>query len=172
MGNYRKWVEISKSALKHNFELAKSQTSSSIMAVVKANAYGHGLIETTRLFIEFGASYIGVSSLGEALRLREAGINAPVLVLGFVQKDAQAVSLVAFVFMASFALIIHLKNRLIDFKAGIIIAVFGCIASVFSALLVQGISDGVLKILFGIFLIILSLIEFVNIFKRRKEDFN
>jgi len=87
MGNYRKWVEISKDALKHNFETTKARTDSQVMAVVKANAYGHGLLETTRLFIEYGASYIGVSSLGEALRLREAGINASVLVLGFVQNE-------------------------------------------------------------------------------------
>jgi alanine racemase len=50
--------------------------------VLKANAYGHGLIEVTRLMVEEGADYLGAAFLEEALMLRQHGIKAPILVLG------------------------------------------------------------------------------------------
>lgn len=53
-----------------------------LMAVLKADAYGHGAIPLAKVAVENGASHIGVSSLEEALALREAGISAPVLILG------------------------------------------------------------------------------------------
>jgi alanine racemase len=54
------------------------------MAVVKANAYGHGMIQVARTCLEAGASYLGVATLDEALTLRENGIGAPILVLGYI----------------------------------------------------------------------------------------
>lgn len=53
-----------------------------LLAVLKANAYGHGLIQCARVAVEAGAVRIGVARIEEALRLREAGITAPILVLG------------------------------------------------------------------------------------------
>ncbi|HLI50678.1 MAG TPA: alanine racemase [Thermomicrobiaceae bacterium] len=53
-----------------------------LMAVVKANAYGHGLVPAARAFLAAGASWLGVARIEEGLALRDAGITAPILVLG------------------------------------------------------------------------------------------
>jgi len=58
-----------------------------IMAVVKANAYGHGSMETSKIALESGAKMLGVSSFVEAKQLREAGINAPIVILGFTPVE-------------------------------------------------------------------------------------
>lgn len=60
------------------------------MAVIKANAYGHGAVTTARNVLSAGADALGVASLGEALELRAAGIDAPLLVLGYVPPVAVA----------------------------------------------------------------------------------
>jgi alanine racemase len=52
--------------------------------VVKSNAYGHGLVETSQLAAEFGADWLGVNSLEEARTLREGGIDLPIILLGYV----------------------------------------------------------------------------------------
>jgi alanine racemase len=57
------------------------------MAVVKANAYGHGMVEVAQACLQEGASYLGVATPNEALALREAGINAQVLILGYVPEE-------------------------------------------------------------------------------------
>lgn len=54
------------------------------MAVLKANAYGHGLSQMARAAVESGADYLGVVSLGELRQIREAGINAPVLIMNYL----------------------------------------------------------------------------------------
>lgn len=78
------WIEISKSALENNVWVIKNLASGKIlMAVVKSNAYGHGLAETSKLFLKFGADWLGVDDLKEAVILRQAGIKAPILVLGY-----------------------------------------------------------------------------------------
>src|SRR5688572_16022246 len=53
-----------------------------LMAVVKANGYGHGAIQTARAALRGGATFLGVATVGEACELRESGIDAPILVLG------------------------------------------------------------------------------------------
>ncbi|MEK7151408.1 MAG: alanine racemase, partial [Patescibacteria group bacterium] len=58
-----------------------------LMAVVKSNAYGHGLAETAKLFCEYGADWIGVDNLDEAMLLRKNNIIKPVLVLGFTSDE-------------------------------------------------------------------------------------
>jgi alanine racemase len=60
----------------------RSEDASLLMAVVKANAYGHGSLMCARTAIEAGADWIGVARIEEALRLRDGGIIAPILVLG------------------------------------------------------------------------------------------
>lgn len=57
-----------------------------MMAVVKANAYGHGAVPVARTALTNGASFLGVATLDEAIELREAGIRAPVLVMGFIPE--------------------------------------------------------------------------------------
>lgn len=57
------------------------------MAVVKANAYGHGDVQVAKKALKFGASGLIVALLEEAMGLRESGINAPILVLGWVAPE-------------------------------------------------------------------------------------
>ncbi|HOO68166.1 MAG TPA: alanine racemase [Bacilli bacterium] len=86
---YRKWLEIDKSALRNNINYIKSKLKSNtkIMAVVKADSYGCGSVECSKLFLEQGAEFLAVSSLGEAIVLREHKINAPILILGYVNTE-------------------------------------------------------------------------------------
>lgn len=92
----RSWVEVNKSALIHNLgqfkKLIKPRVK--LMAVVKANAYGHGLIKTSKILAKAGAKWLGVDSIDEALCLRKSNVKAPILVLGYVPmfRLADAVS--------------------------------------------------------------------------------
>jgi alanine racemase len=83
------WVEISRSALRHNIRHFRKLIGPrrKLMAVVKANAYGHGISEVSRLSLESGADWLGVNSLEEGLLLRRLGIAAPVLILGYVPLE-------------------------------------------------------------------------------------
>ena len=67
------------SAIKHNVELLKERSGTNLLAVVKADAYGHGLIPVAKAVLSAGATYLGVALLEEAVALREAGITAPIL---------------------------------------------------------------------------------------------
>ena len=73
-------VVINRRALRHNLQrLRELAPASKLVAVVKANAYGHGLLETARTLPD--ADAFGVARLEEALRLREGGITQPILLL-------------------------------------------------------------------------------------------
>lgn len=78
------WAEIDLSAIRHNISVVRQLVGSSveIMAVVKADAYGHGSVPVVRAAVEAGADRLGVASLGEAIELREAGIYFPIQILG------------------------------------------------------------------------------------------
>lgn len=80
------WAEINVNALKHNIKEIKQTLPEDcrIMAVVKANAYGHGMVQVAQTALESGASAIAVALIEEALELRQAGISAPILVLNWV----------------------------------------------------------------------------------------
>ncbi len=81
---HRTWAEIDMNALKHNFSIIKSQANNtSIMAVVKADAYGHSVCDVAPLLDELGADCFAVSNIEEALTLREQGIKKPILILGY-----------------------------------------------------------------------------------------
>lgn len=67
------------SAIKHNVEHLKRTAGTKLLAVVKADAYGHGLIPVAKAALTAGADYLGVALLEEAIALREAGIEAPIL---------------------------------------------------------------------------------------------
>ncbi|MEX2415442.1 MAG: alanine racemase [Paenibacillaceae bacterium] len=79
------WAEISLDAVEHNISEFRRvlPPDKRIMAVVKANAYGHGAIEIAEEAVRSGVDYLGVAFLDEAIQLRQAGIQAPVLVLGY-----------------------------------------------------------------------------------------
>jgi len=74
------WVEVDLNAIRHNVRMLKPDTAE-LMAVVKADAYGHGDVAVARAALEAGAAWIGVALVEEGLRLRDAGIDAPILVL-------------------------------------------------------------------------------------------
>ena len=83
-------VEISELAFKNNLLQLKSlakKSNSKIMAVVKSNAYGHGMILISKLSEKYGVNYLGVNSIEEAIEIRESGINLPILILGYVSLD-------------------------------------------------------------------------------------
>jgi len=76
-------AEIDLANLNHNFQLIRTCVGSiKIMATVKAEAYGHGLIQVSKSLESKGADYLAVSFLEEGIRLREAGIKLPILVMG------------------------------------------------------------------------------------------
>lgn len=73
-------VEIDLAAVRHNVGVLRSMAPDALlMSVVKADAYGHGLVPVARAALAGGADWLGTAQLGEALALREAGIVAPVL---------------------------------------------------------------------------------------------
>ncbi|MCY4537392.1 MAG: alanine racemase [Chloroflexi bacterium] len=88
-------VDIDLEALASNVRLIKAHVGADagIMAVVKANAYGHGAVTVARIALLNGASCLAVANLAEAVQLRRACITAPILVLSFVPVDAVAVAL-------------------------------------------------------------------------------
>lgn len=79
------WVEIDTNALAKNVRTLKGQLNerTTLMAVVKADAYGHGAVQVARTAILNGAGYLGVSSMQEATDLREAAIQAPILAMNY-----------------------------------------------------------------------------------------
>lgn len=87
MKNLLTWVEVSKSALTHNIKVFKERIQGSegclLCPCVKANAYGHGLVETARVYLDAGADWLSVNALYEAEVLRKAGITAPIYVMGY-----------------------------------------------------------------------------------------
>jgi len=75
------FAEISLKALSHNLEVVRKKTGNkNILAVVKANAYGHGAEEISKHLVKKGITHLGVAFTGEAIQLREAGVKAPILV--------------------------------------------------------------------------------------------
>lgn len=83
------WAEIDLTAIEHNLEgIRRVAGKSKIMAVVKANAYGHGVVEVSNTCQDLGVDYFGVATLEEALELRQAGITTPVLALGYLPQSS------------------------------------------------------------------------------------
>ena len=87
----RCWAEIDLDALRHNFRLVKQCAGgAAVMAVVKADAYGHGDAVVAPLLEKEGADAFAVACLDEALRLRRAGVTKPVLILGYTHPENAA----------------------------------------------------------------------------------
>ena len=80
------WVEVNLDNIEKNILLLKKylKPGSKLFAVVKADAYGHGAVMIAPVLLASGVDFLGVSSIDEGLQLREAKINAPILVLGAV----------------------------------------------------------------------------------------
>lgn len=87
------WAEIDLDALRHNYRLIDRLAGpAKVCAVLKADAYGHGDVMTAQVLAQEGAEWFAVSSLSEALHLRRAGLEQPILVLGHTDP-AQAIVL-------------------------------------------------------------------------------
>jgi alanine racemase len=78
----RAWAEIDLSHLRWNLEVARQSSGGALMAVVKADAYGHGLAELGRVLEGEKVEFLGVANVGEARRLREAGVRTAIYLLG------------------------------------------------------------------------------------------
>ena len=87
------WAEIDLAAIEFNYKQVKKLVGNNIhiMVVVKANAYGHGTVEVSRVLEGLGVDYLGVATTDEAVRLRDNGVNSPILILGSVlPEEAEA----------------------------------------------------------------------------------
>lgn len=83
-------AEIDLDAIRHNLTEIRRHINpaSKLCAVVKANAYGHGAVEVSKVAIECGADFLAVATVEEGLELRHAGFNVPILILGLIPHDA------------------------------------------------------------------------------------
>lgn len=85
---HRTWAEIDINALIHNFKtIKKLSDGAKLMAVVKANAYGHSVNDIAPVLDSQGADSFAVSNIDEALQLREMGIKKPILILGYTPAE-------------------------------------------------------------------------------------
>jgi len=91
MKRERAWVEIDLAALAHNVQQLKRLLSrgTELMTVVKADAYGHGAVTIAQTALQHGATWLGVATIPEGIELREAGITAPILLLGATNTPEQ-----------------------------------------------------------------------------------
>jgi alanine racemase len=80
---YSTWLEIDLSTIKHNIQQIKNMTCTKVMAVIKANGYGHGVQAVARSAEQAGSEWLGVARIEEALNLRNAGISSEIMVLGY-----------------------------------------------------------------------------------------
>ena len=87
------WVEVDLGAIRHNVMEVKRRLKpgTKLMAVVKADAYGHGAVECAKAALTSGAETLGVATVDEGIELRQAGITAPILIFG--EPPLQAIPL-------------------------------------------------------------------------------
>ncbi len=77
--SHRAYVEVDLAAIAHNVSTIKASTDAKILAVVKADAYGHGIVPVAQTALSSGATWLGVALLEEAITLRKAGISDPII---------------------------------------------------------------------------------------------
>lgn len=82
------WIEISKKDLMDNIGTTRRIIGQEtiISPCIKANAYGHGLVESAKIFVSAGVEWLSVNSVTEAERIRRAGIDQPILVIGYIAE--------------------------------------------------------------------------------------
>jgi alanine racemase len=93
MNDASTWVDVSTGALERNFAAVARHAQTPVCAVVKANAYGHGLVDASRVFARAGATMLGIARIEEARALRAAGIDAELLLMMPVSDVSEAVKL-------------------------------------------------------------------------------
>lgn len=86
---YKTWIEIDRSAIKHNYESFKSllDPKTKFMAVVKSNAYGHDIVQFSKEVEALGVDFFAVDEAREAFLLQDSGIKKPILILGYIEPD-------------------------------------------------------------------------------------
>jgi len=91
MQRARAWVEVDLSAIAENVKAIKALLSkeTDLMSVVKADAYGHGAVAVAQVALCSGATWLGVATVPEGIELRQAGIDAPILVMGAVNDPVE-----------------------------------------------------------------------------------
>lgn len=101
------WLEIDGQAIQTNIRQLQRLTNVRVMAVVKANGYGHGITQVAGLAVDAGASFLGVARIDEAIELRHAGIDAAIHILGYTpdERMAEAVE-------ASISLTLHRSDQI------------------------------------------------------------
>lgn len=106
---HRVWVDIRLDHLRDNYQLLRKRLAPAtrVMAVVKADAYGHGAVEIARELQSLGVDHFGVGDSGEALELRSAGIGSKILILGAI-VDGEQEQVVAH----GLAVAIHSESRI------------------------------------------------------------
>ncbi|NQU95995.1 MAG: alanine racemase [Candidatus Omnitrophica bacterium] len=89
------WAEIDLDAIKYNCRRIQNVVgrNTEIMAVVKANAYGHGIVEVSRILNKIKIRYLGVATLDEALVLRKARVKLPILILGSILPEEAEIAI-------------------------------------------------------------------------------
>ena len=117
----RTWAEVDIKNLADNFSVIRSVSNRKVYAVIKADAYGHGAIQAARALSKAGADGFAVSNLVEAEELRSAGIQAPILILGYTPAEcAERLvrgDLAQCVFSAEYAKMLDEQAR----KAGVVV---------------------------------------------------
>ena len=85
----RTWAEIDLDALAHNYKTLCAHIGPNVkfLGVVKADGYGHGAVQVSRVLEKLGADYLAVSSIDEAMELRHNGIAMPILILGHTPRE-------------------------------------------------------------------------------------
>ena len=91
---HRAWVEVDHAALRHNLGALRrlAGPEKQVIAVVKANAYGHGAIEVSRTLLAEGVELLAVATIDEGIALRRAGIAAPIVVLWALGRPEAALA--------------------------------------------------------------------------------
>ena len=94
---HRAWIELDHAALRSNLAALRAAAGAEkqVIAVVKANAYGHGAVETARTLLDAGAERLAIATVDEGLALRAAGITDPILLLWAVGEPEAVIALAA-----------------------------------------------------------------------------
>ncbi|MGB9672750.1 MAG: alanine racemase [Anaerolineales bacterium] len=90
---YSTWVEVDLEAIRTNVRNVREMTGAEVMAVVKADGYGHGAMSTAKAALQAGATWLAVARFEEAMELRLAEIDAPILLLGYLPPQKIALSI-------------------------------------------------------------------------------
>jgi alanine racemase len=88
------WAEVDLGAIAHNVRVLKPEAAD-LMAVVKADGYGHGAVPVANAALEAGAAWLGVALVEEGLELRDSGIDAPILVLSELPPGSESAAIAA-----------------------------------------------------------------------------